>query len=274
MISKLTLNQIKLDLIKSLSDYGIRIFFQTKYYADTSLSTTITLYNEKKLFGNKLTDIELLCKNDINYHKQVILSFLQKHERFSHFKKTLNKNERDSINSPRGYINFENNQLLILSSKENKKLGEIGETLEYFLTNGNTGLIDNLYKCKSEAIDFKDLFKNEFFLNETNNNLIDFLKNLPKEEENINDYLDENDYISESNKKETGETLKKIIEINKNLNFNKEESTDNQRNTYLDQYLQEKCKIMNENIFRKFTFFRNSIIRYKIDKDGKLVPFE
>lgn len=128
MISKLTLNQIKLDLIKSLFDYGIRIFFQTKYYADTSLSTTIILYNEKKLFGNKLTDKELLCKNDINYHKQVILSFLQKHERFSHFKKILNKNERDNINSPRGYINFENNQLLILCSKENKKLGEIDET--------------------------------------------------------------------------------------------------------------------------------------------------
>lgn len=125
-----------------------------------------------------------------------------------------------------------------------------------------------------KTIDFKDLFKNEFFLNETNNNLINFLKNLPKEEENINDYLDENDYISESNIKETGDTHKKIIEKNKNLNFNKEESTDNQRNTYLDQYLQEKCKIRNENSFRKFTFFRNSIIRYKIDKDRKLVPFE
>ena len=53
----ITLNQIKLDLIKSLPKYGIRIFFDTDYIATTYLNTDITVYNEKKyleIFYHKL----------------------------------------------------------------------------------------------------------------------------------------------------------------------------------------------------------------------------
>lgn len=60
MISKLTLEQIKLDLLKSLDRYGIRIFFRTKYLADTSMNTCINIYKEKKVFGKKLDENELL----------------------------------------------------------------------------------------------------------------------------------------------------------------------------------------------------------------------
>ena len=138
MISKLILQQIKIDLIKSLDNYGIRIFFDTDYYVHTSINTNITIYNEKKIFKHKLTDLELLTINDIDYNKRVAISFLQKFERFSKLKKTLNKNEENFINSPKGYFNFSKNTFIILNS------GEIGELFEYFLTNGNRNLIDKL----------------------------------------------------------------------------------------------------------------------------------
>ena len=68
MISMLTLEQLKIDLINSLDkNYGIRIFFNTEFYGNKILATLITTYNEKKLFGKKLGNEELLFKNDINY---------------------------------------------------------------------------------------------------------------------------------------------------------------------------------------------------------------
>ena len=51
----ITLNQIKLDLIKSLPKYGIRICFNTHYFASTLINTDITVYNEQKSFGHFLT---------------------------------------------------------------------------------------------------------------------------------------------------------------------------------------------------------------------------
>ena len=63
-VSMLTLNQIKLDLLKSLSKYGIRMYFNTKYFASSVLSTGITIYNEKKLFRQFLEKEELKSNND------------------------------------------------------------------------------------------------------------------------------------------------------------------------------------------------------------------
>ena len=94
MISKITLNQLKLNLIKSLDHYGISISLDTLYFANTCLNTGITIYNEKKLFGKKLDKNETLTKFDTNYLKRTVTYFLQMHERFSHVNKTLNKNEK------------------------------------------------------------------------------------------------------------------------------------------------------------------------------------
>lgn len=146
--SMITLNQIKLDLIKSLPKYGIRIFFDTDYIATTYLNTDITVYNEKKIFGNFLSQTELDIKNDINYVKRVKISFLQKHERFCHYKKYLNKSEEDFVNSPRGIINYEGSKILLLAADGNFEKGELGEALEYIMTNGNRNLIDNVLNLK------------------------------------------------------------------------------------------------------------------------------
>ena len=89
------------------------------------------MYNECKNFGKKLDTNELLSSTDNNFHKRTTISFLQKRERFCHFKKIFNKNELEYLNSPRGYIDFIDNQLKILSLKNNENKGGIGETLEY-----------------------------------------------------------------------------------------------------------------------------------------------
>ena len=128
-VSMLTLNQIKLDLLKSLPKYGIRMYFNTKYFASLVLSTGITIYNEKKLFGQFLEKEELKSNNDNKYIKRVKLSFIQKHEIFSHYKKTFNKFEENFLDSPRGIINFEEDKIFILSLGTNPEKGELGECL-------------------------------------------------------------------------------------------------------------------------------------------------
>ena len=47
LASILTLNQIKLNLLKSLPKYWIRIYFNKDYLANTILNYNITIYNEK-----------------------------------------------------------------------------------------------------------------------------------------------------------------------------------------------------------------------------------
>ena len=255
MVSKLTLQQIKLDLIKSLDHYGIRIFFQTIYLGDTTLITGITIYNEKKLFGKMLNQEELLTLNDINYHKRAIISFLQKHERFSHLNKIFNKNESNYVDSPRGYIDFFANQFKILSSKDNIDKGKIGEVLEYFLSSGNRQLIDNLYHNKGDSFNFKKLFNIDLLLDKSNEKLINILKTIPKVivETEDNKYDDKSDnYINNHNRKY--KTLQKI----ENKNNNKEKNN-------IDKYIEAKNRMINENTFRKFTFERNTICCYKID---------
>ena len=68
--NKLTLQQIKLDLIRSLDIYGIRIFSDVKYFVDTNINTGITIYNEKNIFWEKLNEQKLLTSNDKNFKKK------------------------------------------------------------------------------------------------------------------------------------------------------------------------------------------------------------
>lgn len=258
LISKLTLQQIKLDLVKSLDNYGIRIFFNTKYFASTNLFSFITIYNEAKNFGKKLDEQELLSLNDIKYHKRTSVSFLQKHERFCHFKKIFNKTELQYLNSPRGYINFSNNQLIFLALKKNENKGEIGEALEYFLTNGQRNIINNLYYYKDGSYNFQNLFNINIFLEKTNEKLISILKDIPESPE----------------AKETMEDSESNESVNNNIfsdsnkykaHLTKENRVDDEKENEVDKYIEEKNKIINENTFRKFTFPRNTLYKYKYD---------
>ena len=215
MISKITLQQIKLDLIKSLDHYGIRVFFETIYLGETILSSGITLYNEKGLFDKKLSNEDLLTKNDTNFQKRTKISFLQKHERFSHFKKIINKNESDYMDSPRGYIDFSSEKILLLSSKNDLKKAEIGEVIEYFLSNGEREIINNLYQCRDKNFNFENVFSIDLLLYPTNEQLINELKSIPeaeKKESNniikstIKDKIDKSKYKILPNIKKEDET--------------------------------------------------------------------
>ena len=253
-ISMITLNQIKLDLIKSLPKYGIRIYFNADYYATTILNTDITMYNEKKLFRKFLSQAELDSSHDIKFNKRVKISFLQKHERFGHYKKWLNKTEKDFINSPRGLINYNEDIVYILASKKNINKGEQGETLEYILTNGNRGLIDNIFKC-NEDCDLKEIYDINIFLPSTNDDLIQKLKKVPNEElisESIEDNNNKKHFNNAKNK-----TIYDINKTNvKDLNKKKEASD--------DEYETRKIQMICANPLIKYTFEKNTIQEYKI----------
>ena len=265
MISKITLQQIKLDLIKSLDYYGIRIFYDTIYFGDTVLSSGITIYNEKELFDKKLSNDDLLTKNDTNFQKRTTISFLQKHERFSHFKKIFNKNESEYMNSPRGYIDFSSDKILFLCAKNDLMKAEIGEVIEYFLSNGNREIINNLYQCRDKNFNFQNIFSIDLLLLPTNEQLISELKNIP-----------------EAEKKESANIIKSTIKDKKNNrkykilpNIKKEDETNyvKKKFYYTDEYIEAKNKLMNENNYRKFTFARNTIIKCKL-VNNELVPDE
>ena len=263
MLSKLTLQHIKIDLIKSLEQYGIRIFFKTKYFANTNLNTSITLYNEKTTFGKKLSEKEILTINDINFHKRTSISFLQKYERFVHLKKTLNKNEENYIDSPRNYIDFSENKLRQLVSINNEQKSEIGESLEYFLTNGNNDLIDNLFHYSGDSHNFEKLFKIDIMLEKSNEKLISTLKTIPKTPQ------------SEENKEESQKN--EISGNNSNIKYEslikKENISKEIRKTEYAKYIEAKNKLINENPERKFTFEINTIRSYKFDYfTHKFVP--
>ena len=265
MASKLTLQQIKLDLIKSFAHYGIRIFFKTIYLAETILSSGITIYNEKGLFDKKLSDEDLLTKNDSNFQKRTIISFLQKHEIFSHFKKVNNKNKSDYTDSQRDYEDFSEDKIVILNSKNDKQKTEEGGVNEYLLSNGNKKIIDNLYQCRDEKFNFKNLFNIDLFLNSTNEQLINVLKSIPESEKN-----EENNIIKSK--------IDNKIDNNKFItlpNDKKEDTTNYIKNKfyYTDEFIEAKNKLKNEDRFRKFTFARNTIIRCKF-VNHRLVPDE
>ena len=264
MISKITLQQIRLDLIRSLDRYGIRIFFKTIYLANTTIKTRITIYNEILAFGKKLNENELLSLNDTNYHKRVSISFLQKHERFSHLKKIFNKNEINYIDSPRGYIDYSRNKFHILARKSEPNKGEIGETLEFFLSSGNIQLIDNLYYSKDNSFDFKNLFNVNILLEKTNEKLVNILRDIPEIKEEKGEVKEEN------NKSGANKKFGKY-KIDQSLKYKIDSEDDNIEE--IDKYVEAKNKLMNENTFRKFTFERNTICSYKFDHNtGQLVP--
>ena len=106
---------------------------------------------------------ELNSNNDINYNKRVKISFLQKLERFGHYKKYLNKSEMDFVNSPRGIINYEDSLIHFLAPKKDKSKGELGESLEYIITGGKSELIDKVFKL-GENINLKGLYDINLFL--------------------------------------------------------------------------------------------------------------
>ena len=258
----ITLNQIKLDLIKSLPKYGIRIFFDTDYLTTTIINTDITVYNEKKIFGHFLSQNELNSNNDINYNKRVKISFLQKQERFRHYKLYLNQSEMDSINSPRGIINYEDNIIYILESKKDNTKCELGQFFEYIMTSGKSDLIDKIFKL-DENINLKELYDINLFLEDNNNNLIKILEQLPNPEEKLGS-IKKNIIIDNSNNIK----IKKIYFDDEIKNEENEENISSDEN-----FERRKIKMISANANIKYTFEKNTIQEYK-RINGKLVPIK
>ena len=264
--SMLTLNQIKLDLIKSLPKYGIRIFSDANYFATTIVNTDITIYNEKKLFGHFLTSKELDSINDIKYTKRVRISFIQKYERFGHYKKYINKIEKDFVNSPRGIINYDGNSVYILASKQDKEKGKIGESLDYIITNGNSELIDKIFKL-DENIDLKGLYDINIFLESNNNDLINILKEIYNSKINYGNFEDNAD--SENNDENySSNNKKKQIYFDNEINIKKESEDDKNSD---DEFERRKVEMISANSIQKYTFEKNTIQEFK-RINGKLVP--
>ena len=175
----ITIDQLKLDLIKSLnSHFIIRSFFKTNKNAYSDLFTKFTVFFEKNIFQSTLKKEELKSENDIFYNRRTIISFLFKHERFTHIKKILNKSESDYYNSPYVYYNFRNNKYHIFSTKEGK--AEIGESFEYLITDGKLDLLFTIIDSYPFKIDLKNLYNNNIWVDETNNKLIEVLQNIIK----------------------------------------------------------------------------------------------
>ena len=251
MISKLTLQQIKLDLIKSLDLYGIGIYSNLAYFADTNINTGITIYNEKKIFGEKFNKQKLLTSDDNNYNKRTKISFLQKRERFSHLKKNFYNNEFNRINSPIDYFDFNGNRIRFLPPKNNVGKREFDKVFDHFLTNGKILLIDNMLYNKDDSYDYKGLFMIKIMLEKTNENLMKLLEAIPKSLE----------YLKINEKKN---------DINDNTEQNKVEEN---KISKIDKYIEAKNKMINENPFRKFTFQRNTIVGYTYDYlNHKFIP--
>ena len=245
-----------------MNRYGIRIFFKTTYLADTSLNSSITIYNEIKIFGKKLDENELLISNDINYHKRTLISFLQKFERFCHVKKTFNRIESNYVDSPRGYIDFYNNNVKILFSQrnENKKKGEIGESLEYFLTNGNIYLIDNLFNCRDNTFNFKKIFDINLMLEQNNENLIKNLNLIPiiKEEENKSEDSNKSQNNEDNNNKDDIFENNDIninnrkLRLYKGIKIEEDQKEEDQKEDQKEEKKEEKIEIDNKKDFDEY----------------------
>ena len=180
LVSLLTQNQIKFDLIKSFCPYIIRIDFKTKYKAVTFLDSKISVFNEKNIFGKRLKIEELNSKNDTLYQKRSIISFLFKHERMTHIKKILNKSDRDYEVSPVIYYNFEINEYFILKTKLNSR-PEIGDSFEYLISNGNIDLIEYIFKSYKTNVDLSIFYNNDIWLDKTNEKLLKVLNHIKEQ---------------------------------------------------------------------------------------------
>jgi len=284
MISMLTIQQLKYDLYKSLPKYGIRVFYNFEDdYATTSLNTGVTLYNEPNIFGRELSDEELLCENDIYYQKRVCLSIILKHERFTHLKKIFNKNEKNYLDSPLGFLDFNSSRIVKYHCQYDSTKGEIGESFENIYTNKNRKLIVNLFNIKN--VDMKNLFNNNLWVNEKNDELIKELKIINGDNIHSNNANEIN-----INKEKTDSNLKHLIkpfiyennnDINRNLNDYPETNIIEERDGFIyvngekmtkEEYDFEKRKIeiLNEkNIFKLTHTFKGNTLRSTIIKPNK-----
>ena len=126
----------------------------------------------------------------------------------------------------------------------NPEKGELGECLEYIMTNGEQNLIDTILNLK-EDIDLKELYDNDLFLDSNNTNLIEKLKKVQdlvgklgnSSEKTIPFEKGKNEF--DSIKKD-----KKIIENNYKID---------------SEYLKEKIKKIEYNPDKKYTFEKNTI---------------
>ena len=220
IISMLSLYQLKYDLIKSLPRFGIRLYFNAfDDYASTIITTSITLFNEINIFGKPLTLDELSNKNDKNFKKRVCLSFIIKHERFCHIKKIFNKNDLDYINSPIGFLDFDNSKEVFFSyniDEYNNLIGELGETFENIIFDNKRRLIFALFKTKN--INLEKLFNNDIWVKENNKELIDELTKVVGE--NYIENESNTDFKNEESIKSPIKTAHFSLDLSKNYNKN------------------------------------------------------
>ena len=174
--SMLTIDQIKEHLRYSLPNYIIRVKSYTSFKGLTLNEAKCTIISEIDIFGHFLDD-EILSNRDLdyNYNKRLILSNVLQHERFGHFKFSLNfysfhpdkgilSNNSDTFDneplSPRQYYRIINE-----GNEIKEQLAEIVETIESKsgenIEIGESGYAFNIFLTRGDSINFNILRDNE-----------------------------------------------------------------------------------------------------------------
>ena len=121
----------------------------------------------------------------------------------------------------------------------NPEKGELGESLEYIMTNGEQNLIDTILNLK-EDIDLKELYDNDLFLDSNNTNLIEKLKKVQNLVDNLGNSSEKTiPFEKGKNEFDSIKKDKKIIENNYKID---------------SEYLKEKIKKIEYNPDKKYTF--------------------
>lgn len=268
MISMITIHQLKYDLFKSLPQYGIRLFFNyDDDKATTIINTSITMFNEIKLFKKPLTILDLNPDNDTNFIKRVRISITIKHERFCHIKKIFNKNEDNYINSPIVFYNLDSHELIIFHQDEENFKGEIGESFGNLITNNHRELIIELYNI--DDIQMKKLYDNSIWVNEANNNLIDELKAITKlETEHEPEYIEVYNY-EESEKNIKYFSLSSIYEKKENNKIKDNDYLQKTAKKFKIRHFKQNSIHEDKTLKLTHTFMENKLKRITIKIDKK-----
>ena len=182
------------------------------------------------------------------------------------------------MDSPRGIINYNEDTIFILASKLEPEKGEMGESLEYIMTNGNRSLIDNIFKIKNQNQNLKELFEIKYFLEESNEDLIKELKKIEGYNEEILNEKDDDSDNDENfnqikrNQFENETHKKKLLDDDKNTPLFDEKNKNNSIINEDMEFEKMKLEMISAVSYKKYTFEKNTIQEYKII-NGKLIPY-
>ena len=213
MISMITLHNLKSEFYSIKQKYGIKIGFKTNYFAITNVITKITTYNEINIFGKYLKFRSI--NHDNYYTNRLKLSTTMKHERFTHTLVSINIFTGNLDGSPMEYINFHDNTVIELITKQ---MPESGNAFEFLITKDKNFI--EFLKNPPKNIKVSSFFDYTYWIGNTMGKLYELYEQLNNKNEKKNQ-------INYNNFK----YKKKIFRFNENkkyyINYSKNEFNEN-----------------------------------------------